>query len=369
MSAYNIFFQVFRKRIVEGREDEPFSDSEIEEHLSKGRPSKNKRPHRKSHGKISFKNLARRISEKWKTLSGDEMELFKSRSEIDRARYAYEVATWRIENKKVSMVSSSESSSINLTHSQSSSTPSTGSTPPPLSRHASCATLPEVTPSPVERPRICHSNFTQQHIQSSMAQDCMYPGPLLEQQNLAYLQLEEEAVRSKINQGFLQNQISQIGSGFMNGYMQGREMQWDWFSLLPNAIPELQHRPNPVEDMGIQGNYSALNQSHLFQTLSYPNPSMQPKFDLNGQLWNLNQSPGIKKSPSFMYPSVSKELDSTFPLNGGAILDTSPVNTPKRGNSEGFFTKEISPIGTPRDDLSIVDFADRQNLLETFDLP
>ena len=68
LSAYNLFFKHERSRIVEGFIEEATPEEvvcSIENILS---TSCETRRHNKTHGRLSFGDLARKIAEKWKTI-------------------------------------------------------------------------------------------------------------------------------------------------------------------------------------------------------------------------------------------------------------------------------------------------------------
>jgi hypothetical protein len=95
LSAYNIFFKHERSRIVEGK-DEPASADEviraIEHILSTSRET---RRHRKTHGRISFGDLARKIAEQWKAIVPEHKAVFEHYAELDMRRYRKEVKIWK----------------------------------------------------------------------------------------------------------------------------------------------------------------------------------------------------------------------------------------------------------------------------------
>eukprot|EP00934_Nitzschia_sp_Nitz4_P004165 Nitzschia sp. Nitz4//scaffold19_size178191//93503//94759//NITZ4_001981-RA/size178191-processed-gene-0.63-mRNA-1//-1//CDS//3329540693//4155//frame0 len=95
LSAYNIFFKHERSRIVEGK-TEPASAEEtirsIENILSTSRET---RRHRKTHGRISFGDLARKIAEKWKSIEPEQKAVFEHYAELDMRRYRKEVKLWK----------------------------------------------------------------------------------------------------------------------------------------------------------------------------------------------------------------------------------------------------------------------------------
>ena len=64
--------------------------------------SRGKRRHRKTHGRISFGDLARAIADQWKTISPDTKAIFDHYAEVDMHRYKREVKVWRDKKEKES---------------------------------------------------------------------------------------------------------------------------------------------------------------------------------------------------------------------------------------------------------------------------
>mmetsp|Transcript_17103 Transcript_17103/g.26468 ORF Transcript_17103/g.26468 Transcript_17103/m.26468 type:complete len:371 (-) Transcript_17103:301-1413(-) len=91
LSAYNLFFQHERNLIVTAEtpagQEPPFP--------STGEKKKRKRRHRKTHGKISFADLARTIADKWKNTPPEGRATFEARAAIEKARYLEELEAWK----------------------------------------------------------------------------------------------------------------------------------------------------------------------------------------------------------------------------------------------------------------------------------
>lgn len=95
LSAYNIFFKHERSRIVEGRPEECTAEEIIRSIESILSTSRETRRHRKTHGRISFGDLARKIAEKWKIIGPEQKAVFEHYAELDMRRYRKEVKMWK----------------------------------------------------------------------------------------------------------------------------------------------------------------------------------------------------------------------------------------------------------------------------------
>jgi HMG (high mobility group) box len=97
MSSYNLFFQLERERLVNDENDRVFTPEDIDR-VAKVQKLKDlschKRKHRKSHGKISFSNLARVIAEKWKSLDDSSKSAFFERAAMEKEEYKVAVEEW-----------------------------------------------------------------------------------------------------------------------------------------------------------------------------------------------------------------------------------------------------------------------------------
>eukprot|EP00567_Pseudictyota_dubia_P008091 CAMPEP_0197464684 /NCGR_PEP_ID=MMETSP1175-20131217/64149_1 /TAXON_ID=1003142 /ORGANISM="Triceratium dubium, Strain CCMP147" /LENGTH=631 /DNA_ID=CAMNT_0043000669 /DNA_START=301 /DNA_END=2196 /DNA_ORIENTATION=+ len=132
LSAYNLFFSEERKRILQeipsdganAAEGDGSSADHAEERdgqaermvLERGNPlsplsqreslaasdpsSAKRRKHRRTHGKIGFKDLARTIGQRWKALSPERMERYSRLAKVDMERYQEELKLYR-SGKKV----------------------------------------------------------------------------------------------------------------------------------------------------------------------------------------------------------------------------------------------------------------------------
>ena len=104
LSAYNLFFQLQRERLIAGTENTPITAEDVERvaiarRIEDGLPVKPKRKHRKSHGKISFAELARVIANKWKNLDPTSKNLLLERAASEKARFLRELEEWTKQNE------------------------------------------------------------------------------------------------------------------------------------------------------------------------------------------------------------------------------------------------------------------------------
>jgi HMG (high mobility group) box len=111
LSAYNFYFQLERERIIASDEADRHTNVKYTEEdvqrltLQQQRKAmenkpKEKRSHRKTHGKISFGDLARTIANKWKQLAASDKEIFEGSAALEKERYRKELAEWNKQMKK-----------------------------------------------------------------------------------------------------------------------------------------------------------------------------------------------------------------------------------------------------------------------------
>ncbi len=101
LSAYNLFFSEERERILKEIEGKEVKEDQSETNEDEGgegtskpkaflRPlvatEKKRRPHRKTHGKISFQTLARMVGERWKGLTEERRKYYQELAEEDAKR-------------------------------------------------------------------------------------------------------------------------------------------------------------------------------------------------------------------------------------------------------------------------------------------
>lgn len=119
-SAYNLYFQLERERLLANEPDREFTAEEVariaETQVLGLKP---KRKHRKSHGKISFAELARVIANKWKELESSRKTVFERRAAYEKQRYVKAVEEWAAEKKRQhqkSVVNENNTASLQTHH-------------------------------------------------------------------------------------------------------------------------------------------------------------------------------------------------------------------------------------------------------------
>jgi hypothetical protein len=95
LSAYNIFFQLERERILSGEDiKKQVTAEQVAKVCFQHKLKKEKRRHRKTHGKIGFAELARTIANRWKGLSDEGKVVFDNCAVKEKFRYKKEVVEW-----------------------------------------------------------------------------------------------------------------------------------------------------------------------------------------------------------------------------------------------------------------------------------
>jgi hypothetical protein len=94
LSAYNLFFQLERERLVTGDDQKNVLFEEISAVCEHHKLKKEKRKHRKTHGKIGFADLARTIASRWRNLKPQTKAMYEGCAATEKARYQKDVAEW-----------------------------------------------------------------------------------------------------------------------------------------------------------------------------------------------------------------------------------------------------------------------------------
>eukprot|EP00537_Pseudo-nitzschia_pungens_P001637 CAMPEP_0172364618 /NCGR_PEP_ID=MMETSP1060-20121228/7694_1 /TAXON_ID=37318 /ORGANISM="Pseudo-nitzschia pungens, Strain cf. cingulata" /LENGTH=663 /DNA_ID=CAMNT_0013087653 /DNA_START=174 /DNA_END=2165 /DNA_ORIENTATION=- len=163
LSAYNMFFQNQRERIVAGNSEDP-TPEEIEESVTKLLKSKNrgpkKRQDRKSHGQISFGDLARTIAAKWKVIDPNIKEIYNKYAGQEKIRYKKEVVVWKEKKENEHDAMSRQNSLLNSSTSLTDSVRSLTSCSPSLSASLTSS----FNPSDSINSTHCSSRITQDDV-------------------------------------------------------------------------------------------------------------------------------------------------------------------------------------------------------------
>lgn len=100
LSAYNIFFKHTRSRIVQGLPEEGSMEETIQSIEAIVSNSTETRRHRKTHGQISFSDLAKKVADSWKTVSEERRSLFDHYAGLDMKRYRRDLAIWKCKKEQ-----------------------------------------------------------------------------------------------------------------------------------------------------------------------------------------------------------------------------------------------------------------------------
>jgi hypothetical protein len=100
LSAYNIFFKAQRALIIGAKPPNPFDDQRTSRvSSSDGSPTnfeRKKRAHRKTHGKISFSQLAKEIGKKWNALAEEGRAIYVAGAAKEKLRYQEELRIYKL---------------------------------------------------------------------------------------------------------------------------------------------------------------------------------------------------------------------------------------------------------------------------------
>jgi hypothetical protein len=108
LSAYNLFFQLERERIITGDEVKEVNPEDVTNVCVQHKKKKEKRRHRKTHGVIGFADLARAIANRWKTLDKPSRRVYDDCAAIEKARYQREVAEWVKRQEAIEKIAAEE---------------------------------------------------------------------------------------------------------------------------------------------------------------------------------------------------------------------------------------------------------------------
>ncbi|KAL7577257.1 hypothetical protein ACA910_003578 [Epithemia clementina (nom. ined.)] len=103
LSAYNLYFQLERKRILNGTDalGLPVTLQDLQQ-VSEEHQKKGKRVHRRTHGKISFRDLARTVANRWKTLDASTRRLLDLQALAEEEQHAKLNREWlKMQNQQM----------------------------------------------------------------------------------------------------------------------------------------------------------------------------------------------------------------------------------------------------------------------------
>jgi hypothetical protein len=89
LSAYNLFFQHQRERLLHGDDEPPFAVSQASDEIL--HPEADGR----GDGRIGFAALAKEVASKWKLLEPHQKESFEKEAEKEKERYKLELSVWK----------------------------------------------------------------------------------------------------------------------------------------------------------------------------------------------------------------------------------------------------------------------------------
>lgn len=107
LTAYNLFFQIGRQRLVNGESVDDISVKDIDNiTIHHEARHKLRTTHQRTHGKIGFQELAKTLGRKWKSLDSLCKRRLEELATLEKKRYAAEMAVWK-KNQDTSLASSS----------------------------------------------------------------------------------------------------------------------------------------------------------------------------------------------------------------------------------------------------------------------
>ncbi|GAX09320.1 hypothetical protein FisN_6Lh310 [Fistulifera solaris] len=96
LTAYNLFFQIGRQRLVNGESVEDISVTDIDNMtIHQQARHKLRTTHQRTHGKIGFQELAKTLGKKWRALDPLCKRRLDELAIQEKKRYATEMAVWK----------------------------------------------------------------------------------------------------------------------------------------------------------------------------------------------------------------------------------------------------------------------------------
>ena len=96
LTGYNIFFKLERERILNETDHMklPVTDEDLVR-IRRFHQANPKRSHKKSHGKISFQELNRRIAKRWRETPEEDRAIFHRHSDLEKSQYDEQLRKWQ----------------------------------------------------------------------------------------------------------------------------------------------------------------------------------------------------------------------------------------------------------------------------------
>jgi hypothetical protein len=97
LTAINLFFRLERARILQGKDAQVYTASDIDCAANAARVSKKCRSHKKANhsNPVGFLELTRRIHANWHELDPNQKQLFESRAALAKDEYRLRVCEWK----------------------------------------------------------------------------------------------------------------------------------------------------------------------------------------------------------------------------------------------------------------------------------
>jgi hypothetical protein len=113
LSSHNLFFQVTRKRILDGTDKLglPITPEEVQAVVFayKRQP---KRKHRKTHGRISFRDLSAAVAQRWKLIRFHDRKVLEDQAKLERQNHQEQLKTWLNQTNPMSLEMSKETNAF-----------------------------------------------------------------------------------------------------------------------------------------------------------------------------------------------------------------------------------------------------------------
>lgn len=117
LSAYNLFFQWGRERLISGEPLSPLQQDDVDQINVDDTKRTSKRRHRREHGVIGFTELAKMLGARWRELDQDYKVMFQKRAGVEKRRYEKAVAVYKAEKRRIEQDTTNKQSEATLSSS------------------------------------------------------------------------------------------------------------------------------------------------------------------------------------------------------------------------------------------------------------